>query len=36
MGKKDNCAVFGCNNDNLFLEIYTAKFSFCLKSARKY
>ena len=36
MGKKDSCAMFGCNNDNLFLEKYTAKFSFCLKSTRKY
>ena len=25
MGKKDPCAVFGCNNDRLFLEKYTAK-----------
>ena len=36
MGKKDRCAMFGCNNDCLFLEKYTVKFSFCLKSMRKY
>ena len=36
MGKKDRCAVFGCNNDNFFLEKYTLKFSFCLKSTCKY
>ena len=36
MGKKDRCAVFGCNNDRLFPEKYTVKFSFCPKSARKY
>ena len=35
-GKKDRCAVFGCNNDRLFPEKYTVKFSFCPKSARKY
>ena len=35
-GKKDRCAVFGCNNDRLFPEKYTLKFSFCPKSARKY
>ena len=35
MRKKDRCAVFGCNNDHLFPEKYTLKFSFCLKSARK-
>ena len=35
-GKKDLCAVFGCNNDRLFPEKYTLKFSFCPKSARKY
>ena len=35
-GKKDRCTVFGCNNDCLFLEKYTVKFSFCPKSARKY
>ena len=23
MGKKDSCAVFGCNNDRLFPEKYT-------------
>ena len=34
--KKDRCAVFGCNNDRLFPEKYTVKFSFCPKSARKY
>ena len=27
-GKKDRCAVFGCNNDRLFPEKYTVKFSF--------
>ena len=36
MGKKDRCAVFGCNNDRLFPEKYTVKFSFCPKSACKY
>ena len=25
MGKKDLCAVFGCNNDRLLLEKYTVK-----------
>ena len=25
MGKKDLCAVFGCNNDRLFSEKYTVK-----------
>ena len=35
-GKKDRCAVFGCNNDRPFPEKYTVKFSFCPKSARKY
>ena len=34
-GKKDRCAVFGFNNDRLFPEKYTLKFSFCPKSARK-
>ena len=34
--KKDRCAVFGCNNDRLFPEKYTLKFSFCPKSVRKY
>ena len=34
MGKKDCCAVFGCNNDRLFPEKYTMKFSFCPKKAR--
>ena len=34
MRKKDRCAVFGCNNDRLFPEKYTLKFSFCPKSAR--
>ena len=24
-GKKDPCAVFGCNNDRLFLEKYSVK-----------
>ena len=36
MSKKDRCALFGCNNDRLFPEKYTAKFSFRPKSARKY
>ena len=36
MGKKDRCVVFGCNNDRLFPEKYTVKFSFCPKSARKH
>ena len=36
MRKKDRCAAFGCNNDRLFPEKYTLKFSFCPKSARKY
>ena len=36
MRKTDRCAVFGCNNDRLFPEKYTLKFSFCPKSARKY
>ena len=31
MGKKDCCVVFGCNNDCLFPEKYTVKFSFCPK-----
>ena len=35
-GKKGRCAEFGCNNDRLFPEKYTFKFSFCPKSARKY
>ena len=35
-GRKDGCAVFGCNNDRLFPEKYTLKFSFCPKSARTY
>ena len=34
--KKDLCDVFGCNNDRLFPEKYTLKFSFGPKSARKY
>ena len=34
--KKDRCAVFGCNNDRLYPEKYTVKFSFCPKSANKY
>ena len=25
MEKKDPCALFGCNNDRLFLEKYTVK-----------
>ena len=36
MGKKDCCAVFGCNNDRLFPEKYTVKFSFCPKGAGEY
>ena len=36
IGKKDRCAVFGCNNDGLFPEKYTLKLSFGPKSARKY
>ena len=36
MGKKDRCAVFGCNIDCLFPWKYTAKFPFWVKSARKY
>ena len=36
IGKKDFCAMFGCNNDRLFPKKYKLKFSFCLKSARKY
>jgi len=32
IGKKDRCAVFGCNNDRLFPEKYTAKFSLCPKA----
>ena len=35
-GKKDRCAVFGCNNDRLFPEKYTLKFPFCPKSVRKF
>ena len=35
-GKKDRCTVFGCNNDRLFAEKYTLKFSFCPKNAREY
>ena len=34
-GRKDRCAVFGCNNDRLFPEKYIVQFSFCPKSARK-
>ena len=33
--KNNGCAVFGCNNDRLFPEKYTVKFSFCPKIARK-
>ena len=33
-GKTDRYAVFGCNNDRLFPEKYTMKFSFCPKNAR--
>ena len=36
MGKKDRCAVFGCNKERLFPEKYTVKFSFCPKRTRKY
>ena len=36
MRKKDSCAVLGCNNDRLFPQKYTLKFSFCPKSPRKY
>ena len=36
IGKKDRCAVFGCNHARLFPEKNTLKFSFCPKSARKY
>ena len=36
MGKKDRCAVFGCNNDRLFTDKQSLKFSFCPKSLRKY
>ena len=36
MGKRDRCAVFGCNNNRPFAEKYTLKFSFCPKSAGKY
>ena len=32
MGKKDCCAVFGCNNDRLFPEKYALKFSFAPKA----
>ena len=32
MGKRDRCAVFRCNNDRLFPEKYTLKFSFCTKA----
>ena len=32
-GKKDRFAVFRCNNDRLFPEKHTVKFSFCPKSA---
>ena len=32
MGKKDHCAVFGCNNDRLFPEKYTLKFSSAPKA----
>ena len=35
-GKKDRCSVFSCNNERLFPQGYTVKFSFCPKSARKY
>ena len=34
MGKKNRCAVFGCNNDLLFTEKYTLEFSFCPKTER--
>ena len=32
MRKNDRCAVFGCNNDRLFPEKYTLKFSFSRKA----
>ena len=35
-GKKDRCAVFGCNNDCLLPEKYTLMVFFCPKSMRKY
>ena len=35
-GKKNRCAVFGCDNDRLFFDKYTVKFSFCPTNARKY
>ena len=34
--KKDLCDVFGCNNDRLFPEKYTLKFSFCSRNVGKY
>ena len=34
--KKNRCAVFGCDNDRLFFDKYTVKFSFCPTNARKY
>ena len=34
MGKNDCCAMFGCNNDCLFPQKYTAKFSFFTQKAR--
>ena len=36
MGKKNSCAVFVCDNDRLFFDKYTVKFSFCPTNARKY
>ena len=32
MGKKDRCVVFESNNDHLFPEKYTLKFSFAQKA----
>ena len=32
MGKKDRCVVFESNNDHLFPEKYTLKFSFAKKA----
>ena len=32
MGKKDRCAVFGCNNDRLFPEKYTVSSLFASKA----
>ena len=32
MGKKDRCAMFGCNNDHLFPEKYTVSSLFAPKA----